>query len=76
MENLKAEGKRRDEIPALTEWFIDNPRAIGGGDVLRPGSTEAAQAAVRYVSGMTDRFANAAATDRLGWDQRALPRSA
>ena len=57
----------------LTEWFINNPRAIGGGDVLRPGSTEAAQAAVRYVSGMTDRFALRLAVDRLGWSVEELP---
>ncbi len=57
----------------LTEWFITNPRAIGGGDVLRPGSTEAAQAAVRYVSGMTDRFALRLAVDRLGWSVEELP---
>jgi len=57
----------------LTEWFITNPQAIGGGDVLRPGSTEAAQAAVRYVSGMTDRFALRLAVDRLGWSPSELP---
>lgn len=57
----------------LTEWFIDNPVAIGGGDALRPGSGEAAQAAVRYVSGMTDRFALRLAVDRLGWPEADLP---
>jgi hypothetical protein len=57
----------------LTEWFIANPRAIGGGDVLRPSSTEAAEAAVRYVSGMTDRFALRLAVDRLGWAPSELP---
>jgi hypothetical protein len=43
---------------------------------LVPGSPEATAEAVRYVSGMTDRFANKAAVDMLGWDDRALPRSA
>ena len=57
----------------LTEWFIENPRAIGGGEVFRPSSPEAAAAAVRYVSGMTDRFALRLAVDRLGWAPEELP---
>jgi dGTPase len=57
----------------LTEWFIENPRAIGAGEILRPGSTAAAAAAVRYVSGMTDRFALRLAVDRLGWSEADLP---
>ncbi|MET1049847.1 MAG: HD domain-containing protein [Acidimicrobiales bacterium] len=57
----------------LTEWFIENPRAIGAGEILRPGSTAAAAAAVRYVSGMTDRFALRLAVDRLGWSPSDLP---
>jgi dGTPase len=57
----------------LTEWFIENPRAIGGGELLRPSSPEAAAAAVRYVSGMTDRFALRLAVDRLGWAPEELP---
>ncbi|HET9771154.1 MAG TPA: HD domain-containing protein [Acidimicrobiia bacterium] len=57
----------------LTEWFIENPRAIGGGEALRPSSPEAAAAAVRYVSGMTDRFALRLAVDRLGWAPEELP---
>ncbi len=57
----------------LTEWFIANPRALGDGQVLRAGSTEAAEAAVRYVSGMTDRFALRLAVDRLGWSVTDLP---
>ena len=57
----------------LTEWFIENPRAIGDGGVLRAGSAGAADAAVRYVSGMTDRFALRLAVDRLGWSEAELP---
>ena len=57
----------------LVEWFIANPRAIGGGEVLTPGSTDAAKAAVQYVSGMTDRFALRLAVDRLGWAPSELP---
>ena len=57
----------------LTEWFIANPRAIGEGQALDPGSPEAAAAAVQYVSGMTDRFALRLAVDRLGWSEADLP---
>ena len=57
----------------LVEWFIENPRAIGGGDALTPGSADAAKAAVQYVSGMTDRFALRLAVDRLGWAPEELP---
>ena len=58
----------------LTEWFIDNPRAIGEGQTLRPRfDAAAAAAAVQYVSGMTDRFALRLAVDRLGWSEADLP---
>jgi dGTPase len=57
----------------LVEWFIANPGAIGGGEVVRAGSPDAAAAAVRYVSGMTDRFALRLAVDRLGWSPSDLP---
>ncbi len=57
----------------LTEWFIDNPRAIGEGQTLDPGSPDAAAAAVQYVSGMTDRFALRLAVEQLGWSVADLP---
>jgi dGTPase len=63
-------------IHDLAAWFASHPDEVPGVPPSRPDSPEAVAAAVRYVSGMTDRFANAAATERLGWDQRALPRSA
>ncbi len=63
-------------IGGLAEHYLDHPDALPEGAGLRPGSPEAAAAAVRYVSGMTDRFAHRAAIERLGWDERALPRSA
>lgn len=70
-------------ISALTEWYVDHPgeiraRRFDGPEVPRPvpGTPEAVAAAVRYVSGMTDRFAHQAAVDRLGWAVRTLPRSA
>jgi dGTPase len=61
-------------LRSLTEWFVANPAAIGNGArLLEAGSDEAVAAAVRYVSGMTDRFALSLAVDRLGWDPAALP---
>jgi dGTPase len=56
-------------IRALTEHFAEAPRER----VLEPGSDHAMAEAVRYVSGMTDRFAIDLAVDRLGWEVAALP---
>jgi len=56
-------------IRALTEHFADLPRT----PELAPGSDRAVAEAVRYVSGMTDRFALGLAVERLGWDLAALP---
>jgi dGTPase len=61
-------------IGQLTEWFIANPMAIGDSPHGLPGSPEAIAAAVRYVSGMTDRFALELAVEHLGWKREALPR--
>ena len=58
-------------LTSLTEWFIAHPSELD--DRPEPGSDAAVAAAVRYVSGMTDRFALALATERLGWDPAALP---
>ncbi len=63
-------------IHGLAEHYLEHPEALPEGAGLRAGSAEAAAAAVRYVSGMTDRFAHRSAVERLGWDERALPRSA
>ena len=64
-------------LGSLTEWFVGNPRAVDpGAEATAPGSCEAIAAAVRYVSGMTDRFALALAVEHLGWDPAALPRGA
>ncbi|HYI62047.1 MAG TPA: HD domain-containing protein [Acidimicrobiales bacterium] len=64
-------------IAALVEHYVAHPHDLGeDGDGLASGHPEATAAAVRYVSGMTDRFAARAAVELLGWDTRALPRSA
>ena len=62
-------------LRSLTSWFVDHPDETGDGP-LEPGSPEAVAASVRYVSGMTDRFAFRLAVERLGWDPVALPRGA
>ncbi|MBX3287407.1 MAG: deoxyguanosinetriphosphate triphosphohydrolase, partial [Actinobacteria bacterium] len=62
-------------IAALAEHFLTDPQALPDGAGLAPGSPEATAAAVRYVSGMTDRFAHRCALDLLGWSPSALPRT-
>lgn len=62
-------------ISGLADWFLHNPATMPDGADLAAGSPEAVAAAVHYVSGMTDRFANRAAVEFLGWDLRALPRT-
>ena len=56
-------------IRALTEHFAEHPRT----PEMTPGSDLAVAEAVRYVSGMTDRFLLDLAVERLGWDVTALP---
>ena len=63
-------------IAGLAEFYLCNPSHLPEGATLVPGSPEATAAAVRYVSGMTDRFAHRAALDLLGWDEGSLPRTA
>ncbi len=65
-------------IASLAEFYLTTPSALPdpADAVLAPGSPEATAAAVRYVSGMTDRFAHRAALDHLGWNPEALPRTA
>jgi len=76
---LRPESARQAErvialLRSLTDWFIERPAAVGQVPPLTPGSPEATAAAVRYVSGMTDRFALALAVEQLGWDHASLPR--
>jgi dGTPase len=56
-------------LRSLTEWFVEHPT-----DGLAAGGPEAVAAAVRHVSGMTDRYALRLAVEHLGWDPAALPR--
>ena len=66
-------------LRGLVDHFADAPLRIplvrdGEVPVPTPGSDEAAACAVRYVSGMTDRFALGLGVDRLGWRPDDLPR--
>jgi dGTPase len=57
-------------LRALTEWFTVHPVEPG----VTAGSADATAAAVRHVSGMTDRYALTLAVEHLGWDRAKLPR--
>jgi dGTPase len=57
-------------IQGLTEHFTAHPRSAE----VEPGGEVAMAESVRYVSGMTDRFALDLAVSRLGWDPASLPR--
>lgn len=63
-------------IGGLAEFYLTNPSRLPGGGELTPGSPAATASAVKYVSGMTDRFAHRAAVDLLGWPEQSLPRTA
>lgn len=66
-------------LRGLVEHFADAPHRlpdVASGEVTAPdaGSPDAAAAAVRYVSGMTDRFALGLGVELLGWRPDDLPR--
>jgi dGTPase len=66
-------------LRGLVDVFVDVPSRLppettGLHAHVRPGSKEAAAIAVRYVSGMTDRYALALGVELLGWRPEDLPR--
>ena len=66
-------------LRGLVDFFVDAPSrlpeaATGMHQGLAPGSLEAAAVAVRYVSGMTDRYALGLGVELLGWRPEDLPR--
>jgi dGTPase len=66
-------------LRGLVDFFVDAPSrlpaaATGMHTDLSPGSLEAAAVAVRYVSGMTDRYALGLGVELLGWRPEELPR--
>ena len=60
-------------LRALVEHYADRPQLLPDPPRASGGSTEAVQAAVAYVAGMTDRFACREAIALLGWDPAKLP---
>lgn len=66
-------------LRGLVDFFTDAPARLpadttGRHTELVPGSLEAAAVAVRYVSGMTDRYALGLGVELLGWRPEDLPR--
>lgn len=63
-------------LRGLVDHFADAPHLLPDGVArpVDPGSPEAAALAVRYVSGMTDRFALGLGVELLGWRPDDLPR--
>ncbi|MCJ7671324.1 MAG: HD domain-containing protein [Acidimicrobiia bacterium] len=63
-------------LRGLVEHFSDTPRRLPDVEAhgVRAGSPEAAELAVHYVSGMTDRFALGLGVELLGWRTDDLPR--
>jgi dGTPase len=61
-------------LRGLVDFFVDAPGRTTGGEMLVAGSPDAAFHAVRYVSGMTDRFALGLGVELLGWRPEDLPR--
>ncbi len=66
-------------LRGLVDFFIDAPTRmpVDATDMhagLVPGSSETAAVAVRYVSGMTDRYALGLGVELLGWRSEHLPR--
>ena len=76
---LRPAARRQAELAVvvlrtLVDRLVDEPGLLGAGG-LEAGSDAAARAAVEWVSGMTDRFAFAAAVELCGWDPARLPRA-
>jgi dGTPase len=63
-------------LRGLVERFADAPRLLADTDAgaVEPGSPAATALAVRYVSGMTDRYALGLGVEVLGWRPEDLPR--
>jgi dGTPase len=57
-------------LRCLTEWYAAHPSAVDDDGA----TADPVAAAVRHVSGMTDRYALRMATEVLGWDPEKLPR--
>ena len=65
-------------LRGLVDFFVDAPTRMPADTTdmhsgLVPGSAETAAVAVRYVSGMTDRYALGLGVELLGWRSEHLP---
>jgi dGTPase len=66
-------------LRGLVDYFVDAPGRLPAGATgvspdLRANTPSAAAVAVRYVSGMTDRYALSLGVELLGWRPDLLPR--
>jgi dGTPase len=61
-------------LRGLVDFFTDAPARAGASALVAPGTDAAAAHAVKYVSGMTDRYALALGVELLGWRPEELPR--
>jgi dGTPase len=57
-------------LRGLTDWYAGHPSAVDDAEA----EADPVAAAVRHVSGMTDRYALRMAVEVLGWDPAKLPR--
>ncbi len=75
--SLRQAGQVIDLLRALVDHFLvhpsDLPAKDGDGGPDNRGSAANTLAAVRYVGGMTDRFACRAGVRLLDWDKERLP---
>jgi dGTPase len=61
-------------LRGLVDFFTDAPGRMPGAESVPAGSPAAAALAVKYVSGMTDRYALGLGVELLGWRLEDLPR--
>ena len=61
-------------ISELCSYYIEHPERIHSDHAHGMGQPDPVADAVRYVSGMTDRYLLRCAVDELGWSDNALPR--
>lgn len=61
-------------LRGLVDFFTDAPARMPGAESMPAGSPAAAAFAVKYVSGMTDRYALGLGVELLGLRLEALPR--
>ncbi len=59
-------------LRALTDWYLEEPLRLPV-PVTSGGELTVVREVIRYVGGMTDRYACMQAVEHLGWDRRQLP---